>query len=71
MSIKTIQEGSNNLRLEIRSILGKVESFKIDKLNNSVIGINTPFHDKIEKTTITLINSDGSSATAHLTSTVD
>lgn len=63
MSIKTIQEGSNNY-LEIRRALGKVESFKIDKLNNSVIGINTPFHDKIEKTTITLINSDGSSATA-------
>lgn len=48
MSIKTIQEGSNNY-LEIRRALGKVESFKIDKLNNSVIGINTPFHDKIEK----------------------
>ncbi len=65
MYIKTIQENSNNY-FEVRRGLGKVDRYKDLGADNSVISIQTPYFDdsRPTKSTITLINSDGSSATA-------
>lgn len=51
--------------LIIRRGLGYVQKFNLNNADNvATMVIKTPYNDKIEKTTITLINADGSSASA-------
>jgi hypothetical protein len=51
--------------LVIRRGLGHIQKFTLNQADNTAkIIVNTPYNDKIEKTTVTLINSDDSSATA-------
>lgn len=63
--IKSQSKAPDVNTLIIRRGLGKLESFsKNPATAESKLTIATPYNEKIEKTTITLINSDGSSATA-------
>lgn len=60
-----IERSGNINQLVVRRGLGKVERVDLNETTRvSNIRINTPYNDKIETTTITLINQDGSSASA-------
>lgn len=65
-----IERSGNINQLVVRRGLGKVERVDLNETTRiSNIRINTPYNDKIETTTITLINQDGSSASAPFTFT--
>lgn len=65
VEISTRNKAPNLNTLMVRRSLGKVTGFSYDNTTaESKIIIETPYNEKVEKTTITLINSDGSSATA-------
>ncbi|MBP2027122.1 hypothetical protein J2Z35_000916 [Acetoanaerobium pronyense] len=60
-----IERSGNINQLVVRRGLGKVEKVDLNETTRvSNIRINTPYNDRIETTTITLINQDGSSASA-------
>lgn len=65
MEIYAENKAPNINTLIVRRGLGKLVDFKQDSTSGDAqLTIETPYNDKSEKTTITLINSDGSSATA-------
>lgn len=65
MEISAVPKAPNVNALRVRRGLGKVVRAVTDPVSNeTVLTIDTPYNDKSEKTTIELVNSDGSSAKA-------
>lgn len=62
MMMQIVRDGRVN-KLQVRRGLGKVERYSLNQVSKvATMMISTPYNEKIEKTTITILNTDDSSA---------
>lgn len=67
MLLELVRDGRVN-KLQVTRGLGKVDKYTLNPKDNvATLMVSTPYHEKIEKTKVTIVNTDGSSAEAPFT----